>query len=108
MDILEGPEKGIDVFFFDPGVKKEIKCLVCHTKCDVKRNILGATGFGEAMANHQHRHDRFDCPHSNKKWHQQAIALFEEIRDTSSQSLASIMKKDLENILFENISLESE
>jgi len=46
--------------------------------------------------------------HSNKKWHQQAIALFEEIRDTSSPSLASIMKKDLENILFENISLESE
>jgi hypothetical protein len=91
--------KGMDVFFEDPGVVKEYKCRVCETICEVERNRLGPTGFCEAMAGLKSHHDRFECPHSDKEWHEKARDILSEAERTSSLMLSSLLKKEVKQIV---------
>lgn len=99
-------QKGFDVFFFDPGSKDDVFCRACHTKCEVRRNVYGATSSVMAMAKIKKLHDVFTCPYSGKEWHNQAVALAVEIDKTPSKAIAELMKNDLQDLINENIRTE--
>mgnify|MGYP000942782430 CR=1 FL=1 len=94
---------GYDSFFEKPGVVKERTCLVCGTICSVKRDQLGPTSWGGAMAHKVNLHDFFYCPHMDEDWHEQASELLQSIEDTPSKRLAGLMKLDLEDLIKENL-----
>jgi len=58
-----------------PGTVQTAECGVCGAKMNVSRNVLGPTGFAEAMAGRKHRHDSFVCPHIAEDWHKRICRL---------------------------------
>ena len=52
-----------------PGTMATATCGVCGSPMNVTRNVLGPTGFAEAMSGNKHLHDRFTCPNKSKDWH---------------------------------------
>ncbi len=91
--------KGYELFFTDQDTVDEMRCKVCETVCDVKVGINGPSGFGEAMGRGSHLHDRFDCPHCDEEWHEQALELMQDIEKSPSPTLQNIMKDDLDDIV---------
>ena len=67
--------KYYDVFYTKPGEVGEMNCRVCNTKCEVKRNVLGAGNWIEAMGQNYNYYDVFTCPHTGEEWHEQALKL---------------------------------
>ena len=98
--------KNYDVFFREPGTVDEIRCRVCGTKCNVKRNEYGPTCYAAAVGGLSTYHDLFTCPHSKKRWHELALDLVEAIDETPSRTLARLMKLDLKRILRKKIKPE--
>lgn len=94
--------KGYDTFFEEPGKFPERECQVCGSICEVERNRLGPTGWAEAMGGHAHLHDFFYCPHAKKDWHEQALELVQEIEETSSKRLSTLLQQDLNDLLAEH------
>jgi hypothetical protein len=93
---------GYDLFFSEPGATTDERhCRICRTACTVTRNLLGPTSFAEAMSHKNHLHDRFQCPHSEEEWHEQALLLVQEIERTPSKRLADLMRLDLQDLLQE-------
>jgi hypothetical protein len=86
-----------------PGEISEMKCKVCGTVCDVKRNCKGMKSMGAAMAGMLNEHDQFTCPRSADEWHVRARKLMEEIARTPSKILARIMQDKLEELLKESL-----
>lgn len=91
--------KNLDVFYENPGKVEQHVCRVCGTVCDVKRNVMGPTGWAEGMAKRAHLHDRFSCPYTSKDWHDQAAELVEAIEETPSPRVAALMRQDLQDLL---------
>ena len=83
----------------DPDVHLLVNCDVCGTRMTVRRNVLGATGFDEAMSGHKHRHDVFTCPHLKTAWHEHVVAVIEEGRQFKSLRLRAILQKEIETVL---------
>jgi hypothetical protein len=94
--------KNFEIFQTAPDTVEEMFCRVCDTRCNVERSIIDSTCFVEAMAKRGHWHDRFECPHIGKQWHEQALKLCLEIDRTPSKRLAELMRRDLNDILVEN------
>ena len=94
-------QNGVDVFFLEPGTAQEMYCRVCHSKCDVRRDVYGPTGFAMAVGKKKKLHDVFTCPHAQEGWHDQALALKRAIEETPSKSVAALMRQDLAELLAE-------
>ena len=90
---------GYELFTPDPGTVEEMHCRVCNSKCLVRRNMYGPTGFTMAMARRQRHHDLFYCPHAKQDWHEKAVKLFRAIEEMPSRRLAELMHKDLDDLL---------
>ena len=84
--------KGWDLFTPDPGVEKSMRCGVCNAKMDVKRDVTGPRSFAAAIGGIVVKHDEFTCPHTDEKWHQQALSLRQKAKDTPSSELMVILE----------------
>lgn len=93
--------KGYDYFPRDPGEDDEVLCRVCGVKCDVQRNVAGATSFAGTMTKSKILHDSFSCSHSEEKWHEQARSIMEEMDRTASPSLKEILNGDVDKIVLD-------
>ncbi len=87
--------KGTQYLHTKPGEKAELKCPVCGTKCEVKRNCYGPTCYAEAISKRGHLHDRFTCSHGRTLWHQHARELIDQKRDCASRRLRELIELDL-------------
>lgn len=94
--------KGYDTYYELPRALPERTCQVCGTKCLVERNKVGPTGWAAAVAKHSVAHDYFYCPNKNQSWHEQALVLVQEIENTPSKRIASLLQLDLLDLLTEN------
>ena len=83
----------------DLGTVKNANCGICGKQMNVKRNVLGPTGWAEAMAKRKHRYDSFTCPYYEKDWHKKIINLINEARNTSSSNIIKIIEKEIYKIL---------
>ena len=97
--------KNYNSFYRKPGTVDEMNCEVCGSICDVKRSEVGPTGFASAMAKKNTEHDYFSCPHNDEKWHWEALAMCQELRDTYSPSLKKIIQDDIADSLYKNLGL---
>jgi len=90
---------GIDAFHIvPPGSKKTMSCRACGDEMEVHRNVKGPTCFGEAMSGNKTLHDSFWCPNAGKDWHNQVIALKEEIEKTASTKVAKLLQAELKQV----------
>ena len=87
--------KGYDVFVTSPAEAARLRCRVCGAECRAQRNVDGPTGWTAGMAGLHKRHDRFDCPHSGRPWHEQALKLRQAVDHCPSESLRRLMLDDL-------------
>lgn len=90
---------GYEAFFEKPGEIQERRCRVCGTVCEAKRDQVGPTGWAEAVGNHSHLHDYFQCPYTGEAWHRQALELVQAIEKTPSERVAALMQQDLVELL---------
>lgn len=58
-----------------PGTIENAECGVCGARMNVERNVLGTTGFAEAVFGRKHRYDRFTCPRREENWHKRIYHL---------------------------------
>jgi ribosomal protein S10 len=89
--------KHYNAFYRNAGEVNEVLCEVCETVCEVQRSQSGPTGFASAMARQKVVHDYFTCPHNDEQWHWEALAMVQELEDTSSPTLRAIIKQDIEH-----------
>jgi len=92
-----------------PGTKEAVACGICGVPMNVKRNVLGPTGFGEAMAGKKHLHDCFTCPQANKDWHKKISSIkidvylakiknasgYEKIKEKAEKEIGEIINANL-------------
>ena len=78
---------------------EEARCGVCGDLMNERRNCLGARGFAQAMAGSKSNYDEFLCPNHLEKWHEQVVALRQEIKKTPSRTLAILMEQEVKDIL---------
>jgi hypothetical protein len=90
---------GWDHFTPAPGTKDKMFCRVCKCEMDVKRNVMGPTGWAEAISRKEHAHDTFSCAHAQEYWHNQARILLERIEKESSHTIATILKKEVKEVI---------
>ena len=92
--------KGYGIYYSDPGIyPDEFACTVCGTPCTVSRNEKGPTGFAEAMSGHGHLHDTWRCPNANLEWHDKAVALIQQMRDSASEKIKALIQSELDELL---------
>jgi len=91
--------KGYDTFFEKPGKIDKKNCEVCGTECNVKRGVMGATCFAQAVGGGRSLHDYFYCPNNEQKWHEKAVEMKMELNDTKSPSLRKIIQKDIDELI---------
>ena len=89
----------LGILFLNPGFQKTAKCGVCKKQMKVKRNMLGPTGYQQAVAGHKHLHDRFECPDYDKKWHEKLGDLIQEMEGTESKRIKQMIKEEISEIL---------
>lgn len=93
-----------DRCFLNPGEYLAVYCGVCGQCMTVERNVMGPTGFAEAMSVHigrsqGHLHDRFRCPDSQTAWHQQAQAIRENAHHSPSKRLTDFLTEEADEIV---------
>ena len=76
----------------DPNFNPRVFCDICHCKM-LSKVTIDAFGQKQYMTNNLY------CPHIDKVWHKQAVALTKEIKETSSAKLAVMMKEELDDII---------
>ena len=89
----------LGILFRNPGFQKTARCGVCKKQMKVRRNILGSTGYNEALSGHKHLHDRFECPDYEQKWHQKLADLVQEMEGTASKKIKQIIIEEIAEIL---------
>ncbi len=95
--------KGLDFFVTDSGEENVVRCHVCGTECNSRRNVIAPTGWIAGLAGLRRRHDRFDCPHAGRPWHERALRLRRAIDDCPSESVRQLMLDDLGALLQERL-----
>jgi len=93
-----------DHSFPEPGEYLAVYCGVCGKSMTVRRNVLGPTGFIEAMAvqNGQssgHLHDNFWCEDREEPWHRQARAIRDQAHHSPSKRLADLLTEEANEIV---------
>ena len=93
-----------DHSFPEPGKYLAAHCGVCGKSMAVERNVLGPTGFAEAMLvrngqSEGHLHDTFWCEDREKDWHQQAKAIRKQADETPSKRLADLLYEEADEIV---------
>ena len=83
----------------DPGIVEMESCGVCGAQMSVKRNVMGPTGFMEAMGKGKHLHDVFTCLDRGTAWHQRIVALKNEAINLASRRLRDIIAGEIGEIL---------
>ena len=74
-------------------------CITCGEPMLEEPNVIGATGFAEAMAGGSHKHHRYICNNAGTEWHDQVIALLKAISKSPSSLLDEIFQKEIALIL---------
>lgn len=71
---------GVDFFQFPPGEMESFTCPICGAECDVERNVrrLASMYFFAGIGG---VHDEFRCPHRLEDAHEEALEIFERVRD---------------------------
>jgi len=98
---------GVTVFITEPGEYEELRCSVCGSICDVKRNVMGPRCFAEAVGKRQGLHDKFECPHVEEDWHEDCFDLSEQCMEMSSPTLRAMIGKDLFERLDGHVDVQS-
>lgn len=93
---------GWDILITDPNRFDAWYCCICGTQCDVQRNLFGHTYKHDVSP--KRFYDKFTCPNTGKKWHDQAYELHMAIEDTPSDSLKELMQQDLATLLLSHSS----
>jgi len=84
----------------DPdSVEGPVHCGVCRTVMTEHRNCDGPTSFVMSISGSKRKHDAFYCPHRNKDWHKQVVAIRNEARDTSSLRLKNMLLDEADEVL---------
>jgi len=86
-----------------PRTMETVKCGSCGANMDVRRNVLGATSWAEAMGHREHLHDSFICPNKKEGWHEKINDLKAEWRKTASNKIKKILEEEVIEILEANI-----
>ena len=95
--------KGYCIFCLEPGEHKSVKCRVCGTWCGVKRNITGPHSFAEAVGHGFSTKDVFSCPHAEKKWHENACEMAQEMSETKSGRVKTLIKADIGDLVAKHL-----
>jgi hypothetical protein len=93
-----------DCSFPNPGQYLVVYCGVCGKSMIVRRNVLGPTGFAEAMLVQSgqspgHLHDAFRCEDREEHWHRQAKAIRDQARESPSKRLADLLIEEANEIV---------
>ena len=78
---------GYEVFYTTPGKVSEMRCRVCGSICEVKRDVYGPSNFIEAISKVNDLYDLFTCPNTHQTWHEKALRL---VLATPSKKLRKI------------------
>lgn len=87
---------------YEPGTMTKSVCGVCGAAMVVRRNVLDATGWAQAMSGKKTLHDHFWCPHFEEKWHEKAERILKESEETASEKIRSILLSEVNEILTKN------
>lgn len=93
----------IEEFFPDAGTIVGMKCEVCGSNMDVKRDECGPTTWAMSVTNSLRKYDHFYCPHIKEAWHKHARELRMEQASTKSPSLKEIFEKDIQILMRANL-----
>jgi len=87
----------------EAGRIQEHECPECGSRCEVEKDIARPpiTGFASAMSWHSvpKIYDLFFCPNNEKAWHQNLMAIREELSEIVSPSLRTLIIEDIATIL---------
>ncbi len=98
---------GSTVFITKPGEYKELRCAVCGSICNVKRNVMGPRCYAEAVGKREGLHDKYECPHVEEDWHEECFDLSSQCRGMSGPTLRWIAAKDLFDSLDGHVDAQS-
>lgn len=90
--------KHYNVFYREPGTVTGMNCRVCGTMCIEERNVAVSKRWSGASIR-----DRFTCPYNNEDWHWRALAMVQELEDTSSPSLRAIIQQDIDDAVYDGL-----
>jgi hypothetical protein len=95
---------GWESFSPEAGTVDKMYCRVCGEEMDVQRNVMGPTGFAEAMSvahgmSKGHLHDSFHCKYAQENWHSQARVLKQKIEKEPSKIISDLLKTEVNLIL---------
>jgi hypothetical protein len=93
---------GYEVFYVTPQTVEEMRCRVCGSKCNARREVNGPHNFITAVTRVDDMWDVFTCPHGGQAWHDKAVELAVAIDETPSKRVAALMRQDLEDLLREH------
>jgi len=94
---------GLTVFNTAVDAKEEMKCNVCGSSCEVKRNVFWYKDFGSAMAKKKTRFDQFSCPHAEEEWHQKLEKIVKQKRENQSTKIDQMLQEEIEEIKAEHL-----
>lgn len=89
--------------FGDPGTTETRCCGVCGSVCVIERAINGPTNWASALAGDKRLHYVFRCPHYGSEWHNLALRLVHEMRDTASTRIRTLIEADLDDLVDANL-----
>jgi len=80
-------------------VREDVYCGVCGKKTDVSYDQFLTTSFAGSIIGVKSNVDCYCCSDYNEDWHKQVYLLKKEILDTSSNVLAKMLEKEVQDIL---------
>lgn len=98
---------GYSIFITKPGEYEELRCAVCGSICNVKRNVMGPRCYAEAVGKREGLHDKYECPHVEEDWHEECFDLSLELRETHSPTLKVIVRRDYFNSVLGHVDEKS-
>ena len=96
----------LTLFIRRPGKFESIRCGACGSVCNVERGAMGPTCFADAVAKKSREHDRFECPHSGKAWHDRCLIFHSAWKHIDEWELTEVAREELLAIVRENAGVE--
>ena len=94
-------DRGLSLFFTSPGERQSMHCVLCGSRCKVKRNVYGPTSFVMAMGKLSKLHDVHECPHRDHPLHRRALEQRSLVNDLPVGSLQTLARSDFSQTLRE-------